>query len=207
MRPPSEWFSQTEAELVSYDFSSNTRLCRSRAEPKKLPVWATMSKDRKEKQEHQQVKTFEDLIVTGKDALYGQVCWSIANHGTEIHRTGDVIAIEGWGEEDNPVTEEYKLTSISIANIGRCIGMRTCAEAQALFAEPKRVEPSGEECPHGHFEAALDSMVYGIKPTEPCPRCGDIPRLSNFVSGGVIMYLVGGSIAGRRCRSSAIMSA
>ena len=134
----------------------------------------------------------EDLLVTGKDALYGQVCWSIANHGTEIHRKGDVIAIEGWGEEDNPVTEEYKLTSISIANVGRCIGMRTCAEAQALFAEPKRVEPSGEECPHGHFEAALDSMVYGIKPTEPCPRCGDIPRFSNlsmstnFYTGGAI---------------------
>ena len=151
-----------------------------------------MGKDSKQEPEHQQVKTLEDLLVTGKEDVYGQICWSIANNGTEIHRTGDVIVIEGWGEEGDPLAEEYQLTTTSTANIGRCMGMRTCGEAQALFADPKRDDPTGEECPHGHFEAALASMKYGIKPTEPCPRCGDIPRFSNlsmsadFYSGGPI---------------------
>ena len=139
---------------------------------------------------HRHVQTLEDLLVSGQVALYGQVCWSIANRGTEIHKEGDVITLESWDEEGDPVIEQYQLTDISIDNIGRCIGMRTCGEAQALFAEPRMAEPSGEECSHGHLEAALASMMYGIKPTEPCPRCGEIPEFSNtvmstnFYSGG-----------------------
>ena len=134
-----------------------------------------MSKDYKQEPEHPQVGTLEYLLVTGKEDVYGQICWSIANVDTELHKAGDVIVIEGLGEDGEQVAEEYQLTSTSIANIGRCNGMRTCGEAQALFAEPKRDEPTGEDCPHGHFDAALASMMYGIKPTEPCPRCGDIP--------------------------------
>ena len=137
-----------------------------------------------------EIQTLEDLTVTGKESLYGQVCWSIANRGTELHKVGDVITLETWDEEGDPLFEQYQLTDISIENIGRCIGMRTCGEAQSLFENPGMVEPSSEECPHGHFEAALASMMYGIKPTEPCPRCGEIPEFSNavmsasFYSGG-----------------------
>ena len=39
--------------------------------------------------------------------------------------------------------------------------------------------PSGE-CPHGHREAAFDFMMYGIRPSEPCPKCGEIPEFSDL---------------------------
>ena len=56
--------------------------------------------------------------------------------------------------------------------------MRTCGEAVALFAEEKDEERWGE-CPHGHKEAAFDFIMYGIRPTEPCPECGEIPKFVN----------------------------
>ena len=60
--------------------------------------------------------------------------------------------------------------------------MRTCEEAVDLFAE-KREEQSSEaplgECPHGHREAAFAFMMHGIRPTEPCPECGEIPEFGN----------------------------
>ena len=37
----------------------------------------------------------EHLLRTGEDALYGQVCWSIANRGTEPPRKGDATTLEG----------------------------------------------------------------------------------------------------------------
>ena len=140
-----------------------------------------MNNQGRQEQDHRQFQTLEDLLTTGQEDLYGQVCWSIANRGTEVQKAGDVIALENWDEERAPVVEQFQLTDISIDNIGRCVGMRTCGEAQALFAEPRVSEPSGEVCPHGHFEAALASMMYGIKPTEPCPRCGEMPEFSNTV--------------------------
>ena len=39
-------------------------------------------------------------------------------------------------------------------------------------------EPSGD-CPHGHREAAFEFMMNGIRPTEPCPKCGIIPEFGN----------------------------
>lgn len=47
-----------------------------------------------------------------------------------------------------------------------------------LFAKRKEGKPRGE-CPQGHPEAALDYMMYGIKPSEPCPNCGEIPEFSD----------------------------
>ena len=48
----------------------------------------------------------------------------------------------------------FRLTRKSIDNVERCLGMRTCGEAVALFAEQKSVKPSGE-CSNGHQDAAL----------------------------------------------------
>ncbi len=126
---------------------------------------------------NQHLQPLEDLLATGQADTYGQVCWSIANRGTEIHKAGDVIALEARDEGRVPVVERFQLTEVSINNIGRCIGMRTCGEAQALFAEPIVSEPTGVDCPHGHPEAAFAYMLYGIEPTEPCLRCGEIPNV------------------------------
>ena len=70
----------------------------------------------------------------------------------------------------------FQLTEETIENINRCLGMRTCGEASALFTTPptEEVEPRGE-CPHGHQQAAWEYMMYGIRPTKPCPECGEIP--------------------------------
>ena len=36
------------------------------------------------------------------------------------------------------------------------------------------------DCPHGHQEAAFELMLNGIRPTEPCPKCGEIPEFGNM---------------------------
>ena len=72
----------------------------------------------------------------------------------------------------------FRLTRKSIENVERCLGMRTCGEAMALFAEQEEVEPWGE-CPQGHQEAALEFLMHGIRPIEPCPECGEIPNFGN----------------------------
>ena len=46
------------------------------------------------------------------------------------------------------------------------------------FEGQKEAEPSGE-CPRGHQEEAFAFMMYGIQPTEPCPKCGEIPKFGN----------------------------
>ena len=77
---------------------------------------------------------------------------------------------------------KFRLTHKSVESIERCLGMRTCGGAVALFAEVRKAERPGEplgDCPHGHQEAALAFMMYGILPTEPCPECGDIPTFGN----------------------------
>ena len=52
-----------------------------------------------------------------------------------------------------------------------------------MFAA-KREEQSSEvplgECPHGHREAAFAFMMHEIRPTEPCPKCGEIPEFGNI---------------------------
>ena len=45
-------------------------------------------------------------------------------------------------------------------------------------AGQKEAEPSGE-CPNGHQEEAFAFMMYGIQPTDPCPKCGEIPKFGN----------------------------
>ena len=58
------------------------------------------------------------------------------------------------------------------------MGMKTCGEAVALFAEKREVEPWAE-CLDGHREAALAFMMYGIRPTDPCPDCGETPKFGS----------------------------
>ena len=125
-----------------------------------------------------QTQPLEELLKAGEVALYGQVCWSIANRSTEKPRLGEVITLEGEEDEGDRAGESFRLTGKSIENIERCLGMRTCEEAVALFADQKEAESSGE-CPRGHQEEAFAFMMYGIRPTEPCPECGEIPRFGN----------------------------
>ena len=86
-----------------------------------------------------------------------------------------MITLEG---EDDRASEKFRLTRTSIENVQRCLGMRTCEEAVALFTGEREAE-SWEECPLGHKEAALAYMMYGVEPCDPCPICGEIPTFSN----------------------------
>ena len=123
------------------------------------------------------VQNLEALLKRGETTIYGQVCWSVANRGTVRHKEGDIIFLSGWVEEGEQTNEEFLLTRTSIENMARCMEMRTCGEAAALFVEARPIEQE-EECAHGHQEAAFAFMMYGIRPTEPCPRCGKIPNFS-----------------------------
>ena len=139
-------------------------------------------KKRREKARVPQNQTLEELLRAGDAALYGQICWSIANRGTDRLRPGEVITLDGGAETGGHANGKFRLTRKSIGNIDRCMGMRTCEEAAALFAEVREAEPPGEplgECSHGHQEAALAFMMHGIRPTEPCPECGEIPTFGN----------------------------
>ena len=138
---------------------------------------ARKSKRRQKPRAHQS-QTLEELLRVGEAVLYGQICWSIANHGTERPRIGDVITLEGEEGDGDHTNETFRLTHKSIENVERCLGMKTCGEAVALFAEQKNVAPS-EECLLGHRDAAFEYMMYGIEPSEPCPKCGEVPRFSN----------------------------
>ena len=124
------------------------------------------------------VSDLEELLRTGDAVLYGQVCWSIANRGTERPTAGDVITLEGGAEAGDHTTKAFRLTRETVENVERCLGMRTCGEAVALFAERREGEPRGE-CPQGHPDAAFEYMMHGIEPTEPCPNCGEIPKLAD----------------------------
>ena len=123
------------------------------------------------------IEPLEQLLKTGDPETYGKVCWSLANRDTERHRAGDVIELSMWDAGD--VARKFRLTEESIENIGECLGMRTCGEASALFAAPVQVEPKGD-CPDGHQEAAIEYMRYGIMPTRPCPKCGEIPTFDGI---------------------------
>ena len=84
--------------------------------------------------------------------------------------------------EGTPLMLDRVITRKSVENIARCMGSRTCGEAVELFAEKREAEPPGEplrECLHGHQEAALAFMMHGIRPTGPCPECGEIPTFGN----------------------------
>ena len=135
-------------------------------------------KRRKQKQRGPRAQPLENLLRDGEAALYGQVCWSIANRGTEKPRPGEVITLEGGYEAGGHATRRFRLTRKSIENVERCLGMRTCGEAVDLFVEREEVEPAGE-CPHGHREAAFAFMMHGVRPTEPCPQCGETPEFGN----------------------------
>ena len=139
-----------------------------------------MARKSKLSREHdsRSVSDLKELLKIGDAVLYGQVCWSIANRGTEKPTAGQVIALEGVDEAGNHITEAFRLTSETIENVGQCLGMRTCGEAGALFAERQEGEPWGE-CPQGHRDAAFEYMMHGIEPTEPCPSCGETPRFSD----------------------------
>ena len=141
-----------------------------------------MGKKRKRKQKPSatQAQPLEELLRNGEAVLYAQVCWSIANRGTGRPRPWDVITLEGGDEEEFRAGARFRLTRESVENVERCLGMRTCGEAVALFEAKKAVEPTGE-CPRGHQEAAFAFMMYGIRPTEPCQQCGEMPEFGNTV--------------------------
>ena len=132
-----------------------------------------MEKKRKQKA---QVQDLEQLLATGEESLHGRVCWSIANNDTEFAEGGDIITLEGSDGDGDPATRDFQLTDLSIEYIERCMGMRTCCEAQALFVEPRVPEPPLGECSNGHPEAAfVEEPTKGVdgQEYEICPECGD----------------------------------
>ena len=138
-----------------------------------------MTKKRKAKKRARvpSAEPLEQLLKTGDPETYGRVCWSLANRDTERRQAGDVITLSAW--EKVGAERKFRLTEESIENIGRCLGMRTCGEASAIFTETRQVEP-WSECPGGHQEAAFQYLTYGIVPTKPCPECGEIPRFEGL---------------------------
>ena len=120
-------------------------------------------------------RPLEHLLEVGDSVTYGQLCWSLGNRDTIRYQAGDEITLGGWEGSGRPLETSFQLTEETIENINRCLGMRSCGEASALFTPPpEEVEPR-EECPHGHKQAAWEYMMYGIRPTKPCPECGEIP--------------------------------
>ena len=138
----------------------------------------TKKKKRSQNPKERPIRTLENLLKAGEAVFYGQVCWSIANRGTDRPRPGEVITLDGGNEAEGHSKRKFRLTRKSIENIEQCLGMKTCGEAIALFVDEREAEPWGE-CPQGHQEAALAFMLYGIRPTEPCPECGEVPKFGN----------------------------
>ena len=144
---------------------------------------ANKKKKRRQKSRQPQTRPFENLLRIGETTLYGQVCWSIANRGTEPPRSGEVITLEGGEGSGGQTSRAFRLTRKSVENIEPCLVLRTCGEAVELFAYRVEPDPSGaplDDCPHGHQEAAFAYMMYGIEPTEPCPECGEIPTFGSM---------------------------
>ena len=120
-------------------------------------------------------KSFEELLIKGDHKAYGLACWLLANRDTLRYHAGDMVSGSVWEGTSGSKSTKYRLTEESIENIGRCLGMRTPEEALLLFLKPK-VKVAQEECPNGHPEAAFQYIMYGVKPTDPCLKCGKIPR-------------------------------
>ena len=97
-------------------------------------------------------------------------------------KSGEIITLEGEYATRGQTSRAFRLTRESMENVERCMGLRTCGEAVGLFVVDVDEEPSGTclgECPHGHQEAAFEFMMHGVRPTEPCPNCGEIPEFGN----------------------------
>ena len=138
---------------------------------------------RRQKQTGPQHPPLENLLRSGETEVYGQLCWPIANRGTEPPRPGEVITLEGGDERGGQTSGAFRITRKSVENINLCLGMRTCGEAVEVFAGEVESAPSGAllgDCPHGHQEAAFAYMMYGIESTEPCPECGEIPTFGSM---------------------------
>ena len=133
---------------------------------------------RRQKPKGPQTPPLENLLRAGKSVLYGQVCWSIANRGTDRPKPGEVIALEGGDEAGGHANGKFRLTRKSIENIERCMGMRTCGEGSGPIRGERGSGALGE-CPHGHQEAAFEFLMHGLRPTEPCPECGEMPTFGN----------------------------
>ena len=137
------------------------------------------------------IRSLEHLLKAGKPETYGQLCWSLANRDTKRRQSGEVVKLAGCERTGRWTEQRFRLTEESIANINRCLGVRTCGEASVLFTEIEEVDPPGE-CPSGHQEAAFQYMMYGIMPTKPCKECGEIPtfqglaRSLDFESNGLV---------------------
>ena len=57
-----------------------------------------------------QTQPLENLLKAGETVLYGQVCWSIANRGTDRPRPGEVITLEGGDGAEGHANGQFRLT-------------------------------------------------------------------------------------------------
>ena len=71
-------------------------------------------KKRGQKSRKPQARPLEDLLRNGEAEFYGQVCWSIANRGTEGPKPGEVIGVEGSDENGDATRRAFRLTRKSV---------------------------------------------------------------------------------------------
>ena len=83
-------------------------------------------RNQKKKAGQPRIRSLEYLLRTGQERTYGQLCWSLGNRGTRIHRPGQVITLGGLGQNGESMDRKLRLTEQSIENINQCLGLRTC---------------------------------------------------------------------------------
>ena len=78
--------------------------------------------ERSEEHPSRSMRDLEVLLKSGETALYGRICWSIANDGTESPTAGDTITLEGADAAGAHTTKAFRLTRESIKNVddGSC---------------------------------------------------------------------------------------
>ena len=91
-------------------------------------------------------KPLEQFLKKGEPETYGQLCWSLANRATDKHQAGDVIKLPDWDKTGKQIEKRFRLTEVSIENIQRCQGIRTCGKHRPFSLNPHRLN-LGENAP------------------------------------------------------------
>ena len=61
----------------------------------------------KKKTSTHRVKPLERLLKTGESETYWQLCWSLGNRDTKIHKPGQVVTLAGWEDMASPTKESF----------------------------------------------------------------------------------------------------
>ena len=101
----------------------------------------------------------------------------MANRGTDTPRPGEVITLVGGDEAGESSGDEFRLTRKSIEN-------RTVPVSEDLWGGGGPIRGEGGSGALGRMPAwasggAFEFLMHGLRPTEPCPECGEIPTFGN----------------------------